>query len=114
MSNLKDKPVVASVFYNRLNSGNRLESDVTVLYGAVNDGQEPSLNYDSPYNTFTNKGLPIGPISNVSNESLMAVADPKNSNYLFFVAGDDGVTYFSKTLADHERAVAEHCKKLCE
>lgn len=114
VSNIKDKPVVASVFYNRLNSGKRLESDVTVLYGAINDGQEPSLNYDSKYNTFTNKGLPVGPISNVSKESLTAVAHPKNTEYLFFVAGDDGKTYFSKTLDQHEQAVAEHCKKLCQ
>lgn len=114
VGNLKDKPIVASVFYNRLNTGKRLESDVTVLYGSINDGQEPSLSYDSAYNTFTNSGLPIGPISNVSKESLAAVANPKSTEYLFFVAGDDGTTYFSKTLEQHEQAVAEHCKKLCQ
>lgn len=114
VANINDKPVVASVFYNRLNNGMKLESDVTVLYGAIIAGQEPSLSYDSKYNTFTNKGLPIGPISNVSKESLMAVAAPKNTDYIFFVAGDDGNTYFSKTLAEHEEAIDKHCIKLCE
>ncbi len=113
VADLKDKPVVASVFFNRLKNGQRLQSDVTVLYGAIANGQPPSLTYDSAYNTFTNNGLPVGPISNVSKESLLAVANPKNTDYLYFVAGDDGVTYFSKTLEEHEKAVSEHCKKLC-
>ncbi|HMS23823.1 MAG TPA: endolytic transglycosylase MltG [Candidatus Saccharibacteria bacterium] len=114
VANIEDKSVVASVFYNRLNKGTKLESDVTVLYGAIAAGEDPSLRYDSKYNTFTNIGLPIGPISNVSKESLAAVAAPKNTDYIFFVAGDDGNTYFSRTLAEHEEAIDKHCIKLCQ
>lgn len=108
-----DRPVVAQVFLKRLREGTPLQSDVTVLYGAINDGQTPSLTYDSPYNTFTNNGLPIGPISNVSEEALLAVANPAPTDYLYFVAGDDGKTYFSYTAEEHQQNVEKHCKILC-
>ena len=90
-----------------------LGSDVTYRYAAVLTGQEPTPFIDSPYNTRKYPGLPPGPISNVSKVSLDAVANPTASDYLFFVAGDDGVTYYSKTAAEHEALAKEHCKKLC-
>ncbi len=113
VSDAQDKLQVAQVFLKRLREGMALQSDVTVIYGALKDGKEASLSYDSAYNTFLHKGLPSGPISNVSKDSLYAVAHPAKTDYLFFVAGDDGETYFSRTVKDHERLVELHCKKLC-
>jgi UPF0755 protein len=90
-----------------------LESDATSGYGAILDGEEPSLTYPSAYNTYQNKGLPPGPISNVGRNSLQAVTDPARTDYLFFVSGDDGQTYFSKTLEEHEAFTERYCTKLC-
>lgn len=109
-----DRATVAQVFLLRLQRGIRLESDVTAFYGAIINGQDPSVLYDSPYNTYLHDGLPIGPISNVSESSLNAVANPSATDYLYFVAGDDGNTYFSHTLQEHEQLTKEHCHKLCQ
>lgn len=113
VSNPADRPVVAQVFLKRFREGMPLQSDVTVLYGAIKDGKKPSLQYDSPYNTFTNNGLPIGPISNVSEGSLAAVASPAGTQYVYFVAGDDGKTYFAVTAEEHQANVDKYCKTLC-
>jgi UPF0755 protein len=114
----EDKAKVAQVFLTRLKQGINLESDATASYGAILDGAETTypevLTYSSPYNTYENKGLPPGPISNVSVSSLKAVANPSNTDFLFFVSGDDGKTYFSRTLAEHEENVARYCTKLCQ
>jgi UPF0755 protein len=111
---VSDKPTVAQVFLKRLRDGMVMGSDVTNLYGSLLAGhQPPSLTYDSPYNTHLHQGLPPGPISNVSKESLQAVAKPGTTDYVYFVAGDDGLTYFSRTLEEHEALVRAHCKKLC-
>ncbi len=109
-----DRTQVAQVFLRRLSEGKRLESDATASYGAILAGQVPSLTFDSLYNTYSHDGLPPGPISNVSETSLQAVARPADTDWLYFVSGDDGVTYFSKTLEDHEALTAEHCKRLCQ
>jgi UPF0755 protein len=108
-----DRAQVAQVFLKRLRQNMKLQSDVTAFYGAVIAGAEPSVVYDSPYNTYLHAGLPAGPISNVSESSLEAVAHPAGTDWLYFVAGDDGSTYFSKTLAEHEALTKEHCKRLC-
>lgn len=113
VSNPADSPKVAQVFLKRLKIGMPLGSDVTVLYGAIAAGKEPSLAYKSAYNTHDNKGLPPGPISNVSDTSLQAVANPAPTDWLFFVAGDDGTTYFSNTIEEHEALTDKYCKKLC-
>jgi UPF0755 protein len=113
VSNAGDRAQVAQVFYKRMATGMHLESDVTAFYGAIHDGKTPSVNYVSAYNTYKVAGLPIGPISNVSENSLEAVAHPADTDWLYFVAGDDGKTYFSKTLEDHEALTAAHCHKLC-
>ncbi len=111
--NATDRNQVAQVFYSRLRAGMRLQSDVTAFYGAEKAGQSPSVNYNSAYNTYFHDGLPPGPISNVSAESLNAVAHPANTNYLYFVAGDDGKVYFSRTQAEHDALVKKYCHKLC-
>lgn len=108
-----DKPIVAQVFISRLHAGMNLGSDVTAYYGSLLAGQTPSLSYDSPYNTLLNPGLPPGPISNVDETYLEAVAHPANSNYLYFVTGDNGVTYYSQTLQEHDAQTQQYCQKLC-
>lgn len=113
VANPDDRPVVAQVFLKRLRDGMPLQSDVTVLYGAIKDGKKPSLQYDSAYSTFTNNGLPVGPISNVSEGSMAAVANPADTQYVFFVAGDDGKTYFAFTAEEHQTNVDKYCKTLC-
>lgn len=113
VGNSSDRAKVAQVFFKRLKMGMSLGSDPTAFYGAIIAGKEPSVNFDSPYNTRLHKGLPPGPISNVSEGSLSAVAYPAGTDWLYFVAGDDGKTYFSKTLEEHEALTKEHCKKIC-
>lgn len=112
--NLVDRPQVAQVFLRRLREGIRLESNVTVEYGAVLAGQPPSSGFDSEFNTYNNDGLIPTPISNVSETSLNAVANPAGTDYLYFVSGDgqyDGKTYFSRTLTEHEQLVRQYCQK---
>ena len=113
VSRQEDRTQVAQVFLKRLNIGMLLGSDVTAFYGARLAGQEPSVSYDSPYNTRLHLGLPPGPISNITASSLQAVAHPANTDWLYFVAGDDGTTHFARTLAEHNSNVATYCHKLC-
>ncbi len=113
VSNSQDRPIVAQVFLKRYKSGIMLGSDVTAFYGAKIVDAEPSVTFDSPYNTRIYSGLPPGPINNVGAESLRAVAFPADTDYLYFVSGDDGKTYFSYTLAEHESLTAQHCIELC-
>jgi UPF0755 protein len=108
-----DRTQAAQVFLSRLKTGMMLGSDVTANYGAINAGRSPSLTYDSPYNTLLHTGLPPSPISTVSTSSLQAVAHPANTNWLYFVAGDDGTTYFSTNLQDHQALTQKYCHKLC-
>ncbi|HUD03398.1 MAG TPA: endolytic transglycosylase MltG [Patescibacteria group bacterium] len=108
-----DRQMVAGVFLNRLKANIPLGSDVTYHYAAIITGQQPNPNIDSPYNTRLYAGLPPGPISNVSASSLNAVANPIQSDYLFFVTGDNGTTYYSKTAAEHDAQAAQYCKVLC-
>lgn len=119
VSLVNDRPQVAQVFLSRLNKNMKLQSDATAKYGVVLDRKadelsySQTLNYISSYNTYLRDGLPPGPISNVSVSSLKAVASPANTDWLYFVSGDDGVTHFSKTVEEHESLTAKYCKKLC-
>jgi UPF0755 protein len=113
VSKTADRQQVAQTFLKRLAGGMSLQSDVTAFYGAILAGQQPSTHYDSAYNTYNIKGLPPTPISNVSTSSLDAVAHPATTDWLYFVAGDDGNTYFSTNLQDHEAKVKQYCIKLC-
>ena len=114
VSKPSDRPIVAQVFLKRLRSGMMLQSDVITKYGDIAAGQAFSLTFDTPYNVYLHAGLPPGPVSNVSEGSLQAVAHPANTDWLYFVSGDDGNTYFSNTLQDHEALVKQYCKKLCQ
>ncbi len=114
VSNPEDKKTVAQVFLRRLREDRALESDATASYGAILAGATPSTTYDSIYNTYSHRGLPPTPISNINKSSLEAVASPSPTNFLYFVAGDDGKTYFSSTLRDHDALTRQHCKKQCQ
>ncbi len=113
VSKQSDRAQAAQVFLKRIATDMTLGSDVTAFYGAIIAGKAPTTTYDSPYNTLIHKGLPPGPISNVSASSLQAIAQPAATDWLYFVAGDDGITYFSKTYDEHQALVKEHCHKLC-
>lgn len=109
-----DQHQVAQVFETRLQLGMMLGSDVTYHYAADLLGVEPAVNIDSPYNTRIHTGLPPGPIGNFNLGALQAVAEPAAGDYLYFVAGDDGVTHFSHTFEEHQQKIIEFCKKLCQ
>jgi UPF0755 protein len=110
-----DRPLVASVFANRLRAGMRLQTDPTVIYGlgAAFDGNltRRHLLADGPYNTYTRAGLPPTPIAMPGAEALRAVLAPPPSDYLYFVARGDGSSEFSRTLDEHNRAVARYQKR---
>jgi UPF0755 protein len=108
-----DQTQVAQVFLSRLKSGSTLGSDVTARYGAIAAGKAPSLTYDSPYNTLIHTGLPPTPISTISTNSLYAATHPAATSWLYFVTGDNGTTYFSTTLQDHQAQTQQYCHKLC-
>jgi len=110
----EEKPIIASVFLNRLKKRMRLESDPTVIYGLKNfDGnlKKKDLRTPGPYNTYLNYGLPPGPIANPGRESLMAVLKPAKTNYLYFVAKNDGSHHFSASLSEHNKAVYRYQKR---
>ena len=103
----KERPIIASVFYNRLKKKMKLESCATVLYALgihKNRLLNEDLKIDSPYNTYLNTGLPPTPISNFGVASMKAVACPSETDYLFFVVnGKDGGHNFSKSLEEHNK-----------
>lgn len=104
----EERPVIASVFLNRLNKGMRLESDPTVIYGIKDfDGniRKRHLSEKTPFNTYVIRGLPPGPIANPGIDSIRAVLSPAETDYFFFVSKNDGTHYFSETFSEHLRAV---------
>lgn len=108
-----DQKQVAQVFFKRLNEGISLGADATFMYAAAQAGELPTVNFDSPYNTRIHQGLTPGPISSPGLGALLAVTDPAEGDYLFFVSGDDGVNYFSRTEAEHIEATRLHCIDNC-
>ena len=109
--NTSEQPLVSSVFHNRLQQGMRLQSDPTVIYGVPNfDGNltKAHLETVTPYNTYTNPGLPPGPIANPGESAIRATLFPAQTNFLFFVADGKGGHVFSTTLAEHNEAVRRY------
>lgn len=108
-----DRPLISSVFHNRMKKGMHLESCATVQY-ALGEVKEvllyEDLEIDSPYNTYVHGGLPPGPIASPGRDSLEAALYPAQSNYLYFVAKPDGSHYFSRTLAEHNEAKRKYLK----
>jgi UPF0755 protein len=110
----EERPLIASVFLNRLGKRMRLESDPTVIYGLKDfDGnlKKKDLQSPNPYNTYRHRGLPPGPIANPGRESLRAVINPAQTDYLYFVSKNDGSHYFSATLREHNTAVLRYQKR---
>lgn len=109
----KELPVVAGVFYNRLDKGMKLESCATLQY-IYKDYQfsftESQKNVDSKYNTYKYEGLPAGPIANFRQEALKAALYPKKTDYIFFCTKNDGTgeSAFAKTLAGHEKNIKKY------
>lgn len=110
-----DKKMIASVFYNRLDSGMSLGSDVTTYYAfkidlGERDLTSSELNTYNPYNTrgpSMNGKLPVGPISNFSKTSFEASLEPDESDYYYFVADKSGKTHFTKTYEEHKKVISE-------
>ena len=112
-----DRKLIAGVFYNRLNLGMPLQSNIAILYAEGKLGQNISLADDaaidttinSPYNVYTNLGLMPGPVDSPSLDAIEASINQTKSDYLYFVANvQDGKVYFATTREEHDRNVAEH------
>ena len=102
-----ERPIIASVYSNRVRIGMRLEADPTVIYGLGGLDRplwRKDLRKDTPYNTYLHKGFPPTPINSPGLASVQAVLRPAETEYLFFVADDSGGHQFSRTLAEHNRA----------
>lgn len=113
----EERPLISSVFHNRLAKNMMLQTDPTILYGKTRKAGRLATNISridlvtpDPYNTYTIRGLPPGPIANPGREALLAAVQPEQSNYLFFVSQNDGTHVFSTDLAAHNRAVQTHQK----
>ena len=109
-----ERPQVAKVFLNRLRLGMKLQTDPTVIYGLAKFGApltKDDLDTPTPYNTYANRGLPLGPICNPGRTAIAAVLNPASDDYTYFVSQNDGSHYFSKTLNEHNQAVARYRKK---
>jgi UPF0755 protein len=106
-----EREIIAGVFYNRLRTGMRLQSDPTTIYG-IPDFQgsltRSQLQEDTPYNTYRIHGLPPGPICNPGQAALEAVLRPAQVPYFYFVSKNDGSHFFSRTYEEHRRAVQQY------
>lgn len=107
----EERPVIASVFLNRLERKMKLQSDPTVIFGLSNFNgtlTRSDLKTATPYNTYTIKALPPGPICSPGAQALSAVLFPSQTDYLYFVSKNDGTHYFSESLSEHNRAVRKY------
>ena len=113
-----ERPLVASVFENRLHKRMRLQCDPTVIYAMERSGRYmgtltgKDLSFESPYNTYEHGGLPPGPIGNPGEASLRAALHPAETSYLYFVANTQGGHFFSSTLAEHNKNVVKYRRLL--
>lgn len=108
----QERPIISSVFHNRIRKKMKLQTDPTVLYGILDQTKvypenitRKHLETPTRYNTYTNYGLPFGPIANPGREAILAVFNPAQTEYLFFVSRNDGTHVFTKTYEDHAREV---------
>jgi UPF0755 protein len=110
----EERPLVASVYWNRLRRRMLLQADPTTIYALKRLGEwrgvlaRSQLTVDEPYNTYVNRGLPPGPICNPGLSSLEAALEPADTDFLFFVAAGDGSHTFSTTFVEHGRNVARY------
>ncbi len=111
----EERSTIASVFYNRLKKGMKLQSDPTIIYGIamergalINNIRKSDILHPSDFNTYYIRGLPLSPIANPGKEALEAVKNPAQTDYLYFVSMNEGRHYFSKTYEEHNKAVKEY------
>jgi len=109
-----EKPLISSVFIGRLNLNMRLQTDPSVIYALGEQYTPPltrsDLQFDHPYNTYRNKGLPPGAISSVGYKSLYAALHPAKGNDLYFVSKKDGSHAFASTYDDHKENIKRYLK----
>ena len=112
----EERPMVASVYYNRLAKNMLLAADPTVIYAALLAGRyrgtiyQSDLQFNSPYNTYRYAGLPPGPIANPGVASLRAALHPAHSDFLYFVSDNNGHHRFARSPQEHARNVASYRK----
>jgi len=118
---LKSKQMISGIIFNRLKEGMPLQIDATVQYARDSQSKSVSKYWQpvtsdqikqtkSSYNTYQNPGLPPRPICNPGYNSLYAAFHPTESDYLYYITGDDGVMYYTKTLSEHNANIANHLK----
>ena len=114
----QERNLIAAVFSNRLKRGMRLQADPTVIYGMgeLFDGDlsRKDLKTETPYNTYTRKGLPPTPIALPSRASIAAALNPANSEMIYFVSKRDGTHHFSSTYKEHRAAVIKYQLRGCK
>jgi UPF0755 protein len=106
-----EKPIISAVIRRRLILGMPLQMDPTVIYGLKRFGMpltRADLRTPNPYNSYLNRGLPPGPIANPGHSALEAALAPADTDYLYFVSRRDGSHQFSRTLSEHNKAVATY------
>jgi UPF0755 protein len=109
-----ERPLIASVFWNRLRIGMPLQSDPTIIYALELAGRfdgnlrRTDLELDSPYNTYRFPGLPPGPIASPGEASIQAVLEPAETRFLYFVSRNDGSHHFSESYSEHVNAVRRY------
>ncbi len=108
-----DRKMVADLLWRRIEAGMPLQVDSTFAYVNGKSSAEltlKDLKIDSPYNSYTNKGLPPTPISNPGIESILAASQPTPNEYLFFLSDKDGITHFAKTHAEHVKLKEQYLR----
>jgi UPF0755 protein len=109
----EDKAMVADIFWRRIQEGMPLQADSTLTYVLGKTSAQlttKDLRDNSPYNSYTNKGLPPTPISNPGLESIKAAMHPTQNKYVYFLSDDDGVTHYSKTYKEHLQMKQKYLK----
>ncbi|MFN7455348.1 MAG: endolytic transglycosylase MltG [Pseudobdellovibrionaceae bacterium] len=112
-----ERPLISSVFHNRLNKKMKLQTDPTIIYGIFDETgkfeikiSREDIRRPTRFNTYVIDGLPPGPIANPGREAILAAVKPESSEYLFFVSQNDGTHIFSKSYQDHNKAVQRYQK----
>jgi UPF0755 protein len=114
----EERPLVASVYYNRLAKNIALDADPSIIYAELLAGtyqgalHHADMQFQSPYNTYRNSGLPPGPIGNPGRSALEAAMHPAQSDYFYFVADAQGHHRFARTIEEHDKNVAVYRKAM--